>query len=247
MSKKTDRSSSPKDSENNWFATPGSAPWQKELLGIAARFDREYRRDNLTLPEEVQNLPIYAEWLTGVLNSKISSPFWEIAKPQKNQRCLDLGCGVSFLVYGWREWDAYFYGQDISNIARDALNSRGPQLNSKLFKGVELGPIHQLNYEEKFFDLVIVTGLTCYLPLDYWRLVFPEVKRVLKPDGHLVFDVLNPDSTLAEDWAILETYLGAEVLLESISNWEKLIKDLGGKIVKRQNGELFNLYKVKFP
>jgi len=73
-----------------------------------------------------------------------------------------------------------------------------------------------------------------------------EVKRVLKPGGHFVFDVLNSEQPLAEDWAVLETYLGAEVFLEPVAEWEKTIKAGGAKIVKRQLGELFELYKVRF-
>jgi hypothetical protein len=61
-----------------------------------------------------------------------------------------------------------------------------------------------------------------------------------------VFDVLDPETELAENWAILETYLGAEVFLEAIADWEALIKKVGGQIVKRQPGPLFQLYQVRF-
>jgi hypothetical protein len=40
--------------------------------------------------------------------------------------------------------------------------------------------------------------------------------------------------------------LGAEVFLEPIADWEKIIRATGAKIVKQQSGELFDLYKVKF-
>jgi hypothetical protein len=35
-----------------------------------------------------------------------------------------------------------------------------------------------------------------------------QVKWVIKPRGQFVFDVLNPEKPLAEDWAVLEMYLG---------------------------------------
>ena len=159
---------------------------------------------------------------------------------------MDIGCGVSFLIYPWRDWEAFFYGQEISTVARDALNARGSQLNSKLFKGVELGPAHQLKYSSAQFDLAIATGWGCYFPLDYWSSVMTEVKRVLKPGGEFIFDVLDPEKPLAEDWAVLETYLGAEVFLEPVTEWEKTIKATGAKVVSRLPGELFDLYKVRF-
>jgi SAM-dependent methyltransferase len=223
-----------------------SENWEERVAQVGYRFNRQYQKQDLELPAEIQEMPIYQEWVAGILSGRIVSPFWEIAQPKKNQQCLDIGCGVSFLIYPWRDWSAYFYGQEISTVARDTLNSRGPQLNSKLFKGVELGPAHQLNYSPNQFDLAIATGFSCYFPLKYWDAVLLAVKGVLKPEGHFVFDILNPEHPLAEDWAVLETYLGAEVFLEPIADWEKIIRATGAKIVKQQSGELFDLYKVKF-
>ncbi len=223
-----------------------SDKWQVRLAQVAYRFNRQYENQSFEVPTEVQAMPIYREWVSGILAAKIVSSFWEIAQPQKNQHCLDIGCGVSFLIYPWRDWQAYFYGQEISNVARNTLNSRGSQLNSKLFKGVELGPAHQLNYPSDKFDLAIATGFSCYFPLEYWSAVLVEVKRVLKPGGQFVFDILNPEQPLAEDWAVMETYLGAEVFLEPIAEWEKIIKAADGKVIARQSGEFFDLYKVRF-
>ncbi|QSJ19321.1 class I SAM-dependent methyltransferase [Nostoc sp. UHCC 0702] len=223
-----------------------SEKWQKREAQVAYRFNQQYQNHTFELPPEVQEMPIYQEWISGILTGRIVSPFWEIAQPQKNQHCLDIGCGVSFLIYPWRDWQAYFYGQEISNVAVDTLNSRGSQLNSKLFKGVELGPAYQLNYSSDQFDLAIATGFSCYFPLEYWTSVLEEVKRVLKPNGQFVFDILNSQQPLAEDWAVLETYLGAEVFLEPVVEWEKTIKAAGAKVVTRQSGELFDLYKIRF-
>lgn len=220
--------------------------WESQIAAIAARFNREYSGEMLDLPDEVKAMPIYQEQAAGLLQAKLVSPFWQLAKPQKNQRCLDIGCGVGFLIYAWREWDAMFYGQEISTIARDLLNARGPQLNSKLFKGVQLAPAHQLNYEPHQFDLVISTGVSCYYPPDYWTLVLAEVKRVLKPNGAFVFDVVDSELATAENWAILETYLGAEVHLEPLIHWKRTIQAAGGKVVKTHSGEIFQLLKVSF-
>ncbi|HEY9645225.1 MAG TPA: class I SAM-dependent methyltransferase [Chroococcidiopsis sp.] len=230
----------------NFLGDRPAVDWDTQIAAVAARYNREYRREPFDLPDEVKEMPIYQEWQSGILASKMTSSFWNLAKPKKQQRVLDIGCGVSFLIYPWRDWDAFFYGHEISVFARDTLNSRGPQLNSKLFKGVQLGAAHQLNYEPKQFDLAIATGFSCYYPLDYWALVLGEVKRVLKPDGVFVFDVLDPASPVAENWAILETYLGAEVFLEPLSAWEQGLKANGAKIVKKEAGEVFQLYKVSF-
>lgn len=220
--------------------------YQSTLSQVAKRFNMQYENKAFELPEEVEAMPIFQEWVAGTLPSKTASPFWKLAQPQKNQRCLDIGCGVSFLIYPWRDWGAFFYGQEISTVARDALNARGPQLNSKLFKGVELGPAHQLNYESAQFDLAIATGWSCYFSQDYWRDVMAEVKRVLKPGGQFVFDILAPEVPAVMDWAVLETYLGAEVLLDSIEERLQTIKASGAKVISHRSGEFFELYKVSF-
>ena len=220
--------------------------WQSQIAAATVRFNQEYRGEPFDLPEEVEAMPIFRERASGTLQTKLASPFWEVAQPKKNHHCLDIGCGVSFLIYPWREWDAVFYGQEISDVARDILNARGPQLNSKLFKGVALGAAHQLSYEAKQFDLAIATGVSCYYPLDYWSAVLAEAKRVLKPGGIFVFDAIDPETPLAENWAILEMYLGTEVFLESIAEWKKLIQTAGGKVVKTLPGEVFQLFKVQF-
>ncbi|MFO8041407.1 MAG: class I SAM-dependent methyltransferase [Sodalinema sp.] len=221
-------------------------PLSDRLAQLSQRYNRDYRGDPFEVPAEVEALDLFPDWAAGKLQQRIASPFWDLAKPKKNQRCLDLGCGVSFLIYPWITWDALFYGRDISRVACDALKSRAPQLNSKLFKGVTVGGAHFLeDYEANFFDLVIATGVSCYFPLDYWQRVIEAVQTVLKPGGQFVFDVLNPEAPLAEDWAILETYLGSEVFLEPLSDWERLFKAHSQK-VSRRPGELFMLYKLSF-
>jgi SAM-dependent methyltransferase len=220
--------------------------WSSQIDRVRQRFDREFKQEAFELPPEVEEMPIFREWISRSLSSKITSPFWELGKIQKNHRCLDIGCGVSFLIYDWRTWEAYFYGQEISPVAKDALNSRGSQLNSKLYKAVKSGPAHQLKYEDDMFDRVIATGFSCYYPPEYWLLVLEEAKRVLKPDGLFIFDAIDPDAELSENWAILEMYLGAEVFLSPLSQFTELAKEVGGKVTATKAGELFQMYQVRF-
>lgn len=222
------------------------APWQQAIGAVTQRFNREYSGETLTLPPEVESMPIFQDWVTGQLTSRVATPFWELGTPKKQQRCLDLGCGISFLIYPWRDWQATFTGQDISPVAQKILNSRGPQLNSKLFKGVQLAPAHRLEYPDHSFDWVIATGFSCYFPLDYWDQVLSAVKRVLKPGGCLIFDVADPDQALTENWSILELYLGAEVMLEPLSVWQSLIKASGGRVMGQRPGEVFHGFRVKY-
>ncbi|ELS05427.1 methylase involved in ubiquinone/menaquinone biosynthesis [Xenococcus sp. PCC 7305] len=223
-----------------------SEGWKTAIESTTIRFEREYRQEDFNLPAEVEDIGIFDEWQAGSLQNRISSRFWELKTPKKKQSWLDIGCGLSFLIYPWYEWNAFFSGQEVSTFARDTLMSRGPQLNSKLFRGVKLGAGHLLDYEDNQFDGAIATGWSCYYSPDYWERVLDEVKRVLKPGGSFIFDVVDPDSSLAEDWAILETYLEAEVLLTSLDEWRGLVKKAEGKVVKTEKGELFQSFLVSF-
>ncbi|MEL6938090.1 MAG: class I SAM-dependent methyltransferase [Cyanobacteria bacterium J06598_1] len=224
-----------------------SEAWTPVIAATAERYDAEYQGKAFELPEEVEAMPVFRDWAAGSLGARISSPFWEIAKPKKNQHCLDIGCGFSFLIYDWKIWQARFYGQDISAFATKTIHQRGPQLDSKLFQGVKQGPAHLLDYPPETFDIVFATGFSCYYPLDYWQAVMEAVKPLVKPGGFFVFDVIDPEQPLAENWAILETYLGADVLLEPLASWRSLIKTVGAKVIKQQSGELFHLYKIRWP
>jgi SAM-dependent methyltransferase len=222
------------------------SPWGGQLQAVAQRYNQEFSGQPFDLPQEVEEMPIFQDWVAGTLTPRISTPFWESLKPRKRDHCLDIGCGISFLIYPWRDWDALFHGHEISTVACQALTARGPQLNSKLFKGVKQAPAHRLEYEANFFDLVIATGVSCYYPADYWATVLEQVKKVLKPGGHFLFDALNPEAAIAESWAILETYLGAEVFLDSLDQWPTLVKASGGRVVSHRDYELFRLFKVKW-
>lgn len=225
---------------------PKSVSWLPAISAVGQRFEKEYQGKSFDLPEEVEAMPVFRDWAAGSLTARISSPFWEIAKPKKNQHCLDIGCGFSFLVYEWKAWQALFHGQDVSEFAVKTVHQRGPQLDSKLFKGIKKGPAHLLDYPPESFDLIFATGFSCYYPTDYWQAVMEAAKPLLKPGGFFVFDVIDPENELAENWAILETYLGADVFLEPLSSWRSLIETVGAKVVKQQEGELFHLYKVRW-
>lgn len=241
--------SSSSQSAASHYTLPGAESQQdtgiQNLPQLAKRFNQEYQGQKFELPPEVEEMEIAHQWRSGQLQASLVSPFWELAQPQKKQHCLDLGCGISFLIYPWREWEAFFHGQDISTVARDALVARGPQLNSKLFKGVTLKPAHQLDdHPTAAFDLAIATGFSYYFPLAYWELVLRQVKRVLKPGQPFIFDVVQGELELAENWAILETYLGTEVFLEPLPRWRSLIQGAGAKVLKQQSGPLLHQFMV---
>ena len=75
-----------------------------------------------------------------------------------------------------------------------------------------------------------------------------EVKRVRQTGWSVcVYNVLDPEKPLAEDWAVLETYLGAFMFLEPIAEWKKTIKAISAKVVRAARAESCpSLYKSAF-
>ncbi len=224
-------------------------PWQAYLTPVTQRFNREagiqLGEPPWDLPTDLQSLPFWQACQRDHLQDRLGMPFHQVRTPKKGEHCLDLGCGVSFMIYPWSHWQANFYGHEISDRIVKLLKSRAPQLNSKLFKSMQHGPAHVLEpYPEQQFDLAIVTGFLYYYPLDYFTLIWRELQPVLKPKAQMIIEIVQADSPWAEEWGLIELAKGTEPILLPQETWEKQIKDLGGKILKRADGELFTTYVI---
>ncbi|MGK7935806.1 MAG: SAM-dependent methyltransferase, partial [Xenococcaceae cyanobacterium] len=75
--------------------------WQIAIANTTERFEREYRKEKFDLPPEVEGISIFDEWQLGSLQDRVASKFWELKTPKKKQAWLDIGCGLSFLIYPW--------------------------------------------------------------------------------------------------------------------------------------------------
>lgn len=221
--------------------------WTPLLETLTLHLDREYASGQSAgdLPDEVQALPFWRESITGSLASRLAIPFYQLYRPPKNSRCLYLGCGPSFLSDPWLEWEAYFYGQDLSDTIVRAVRARAPRLNSKLFKAIEQGPPHRLDHHpEAFFDLVIANGFSYYLPLKYSDIVLNAVRRVAKVGSQLLWEVVDPASGWYEDWSIIQMYRDLEVPLTPLDEWVALLSEYG-TIQAKKSGELFCTYHIQ--
>ena len=70
----------------NWsIAELQSRDWntpelQAQIQAVAARYNQEYRGEAFSVPDEVAALPLYPEFAAGSLTSRITSPFWDLAR-----------------------------------------------------------------------------------------------------------------------------------------------------------------------
>ena len=226
--------------------------WNQYIAPIAKRFNREVGIQlgdpAWEMPEDLRELPFWQESQQNAFQEALSVPFHQLRVPKKRERCLDLGCGVSFLIYPWVDWEAFFHGHELSSRAVKFIKARAPQLNSKLFKSMQQGMAHQLNpYDRDQFDLAIATGFFFYYPPEYFSMVWHQLRRVLKPKASLIVEFVNPESAWVDEWGLIELHKGTEPILTPLQTWEKLIKQLGGKIRKQEAGELFVTYAIATP
>jgi len=229
-----------------------SIDWNAYINPIAKRFNREVGIQlgdpDWEIPADLRELPFWQESQQSAFRESLSVPFHTLRVPKKRERCLDIGCGVSFLIYPWTEWQAYFYGHDVSNRAVKFIQSRAPQLNSKLFKSMQEGRAHQMDiYDTDQFDFAIATGFLYYYPPEYFSIMWPQLRRVLKPKAPLIVEFANPDSDWADEWGLIELHKETEPILTPLKTWEMTIKQLGGQIRKQAMGELFVTYAIAMP
>ena len=226
--------------------------WEEIIRSLATRFDREAAvqlgKSEWELSPEVTGSRFWQACQSEGLGSRLGVPFYELRQPKKKESCLDLGCGVSFLIYSWSHWGAFFHGHELSPKTVEFVQSRGPQLNSKLFKSMQRGTAHNLSqYEENQFQLAIATGFFYYYPVEYFSAVWPQLLRVMHPKSTLVVELVNPESEWADEWGLVEIDKGVEPLFAPLKDWEQAFKQAGAKVSKRKEAELFITYALALP
>lgn len=131
----------------------------------------------------------------------------QLAKVTKGSHVLDVGCGpghttaiISTLLGG----DGVITAFDNSDEYLDYLNKRVDIASGVKIK-TETGDMHAMPFADDSFDVVVCRLVLCF-SIDLERAV-QEMKRVLKPDGHLVIlDWVNfARVALAPRSEILET------------------------------------------
>lgn len=120
---------------------------------------------------------------------------------------LDVGSCANLIGYKLHEWQATYYGIDISQRLIAVTNSFVKTYKINI-GGLFVAEIVNLPFVNNFFDITSAIGVLEYYEIDYNILAFKELNRVLKQNSKLVIDMPNekhPDVlTLVE----YETYLG---------------------------------------
>lgn len=153
-------------------------------------------------------------------------------------RVLDLGCGAGVTSSRMLEFGYRVTGIDVSEKmlekARDNAKKTGHEDRSEF----RIGNAENLHMEEGSFDLVIAMGLIEFLIWD--RFALQEMKRVLRPGGHLIVTVPNKNRISN----ITDILQHVRSVLKGITKLLKIIAKgiLGARIKKKNNSSMQNKY-----
>jgi ubiquinone/menaquinone biosynthesis C-methylase UbiE len=112
----------------------------------------------------------------------------ELAKIQKGQKILDIGCGRGELAFHGSSLGAQVWSIDYSSsalaVARDALlNNKEQSISNNLF--FMQADARTLPFMKETFDLAFMLDVVEHLTPDELDNAFQEVKRVLHSNGYL--------------------------------------------------------------
>lgn len=125
-----------------------------------------------------------------LMNSARVPYFVNILKVNKTStsKYIDLGCGGGLLTE-----EIALAGYDVTGIDRSdnsLKHAREHALSSKVYNvNYVVGSVYELPFESESVDGVIISDVLEHL--HDLRLVISEIKRVLKPNGVLVFDTIS--------------------------------------------------------
>jgi SAM-dependent methyltransferase len=122
---------------------------------------------------------------------------------------LDFGCGCGRVLRRWRNLDARICGTDLS-----APGVRWCRAHLPFVEAAVNGLEPPLAYDDASFDLVYAASVLTHLPVKTQLAWCDELRRVLRPGGHLLLTVHG------------------EAYVEQLNDEERLIYEEGGCVVR---------------
>jgi 2-polyprenyl-3-methyl-5-hydroxy-6-metoxy-1,4-benzoquinol methylase len=146
-------------------------------------------------------------------------------KDSSGKRFLDIGCATGLLLKFLRENGWETTGVEICEpSARYGIEHFG--LN------IFIGTLHQANFPDHYFDVVHLSHLIEHVPDPLGLLV--EIKRVLKPDGHMILTTPNIGGFQARisgnNW---RSAIPEHIYLFSKKTMRRLLEVVGFRVIKQ--------------
>lgn len=136
---------------------------------------------NLMMNDPYRNsAKIYDRRLEG-MNKGLRLVGIRMFRPTKGMSILDVGCGTGTHLELYQRYQCNLYGIDLSpsmlDVARNRLGGTAQ---------LDLGDASIMPYADDMFDLVIIMLTLHEMAPKIRSAVLLEIKRVLKPDGHIL-------------------------------------------------------------
>lgn len=103
---------------------------------------------------------------------------------------VDLGCGLGNNTFYLLQKGKEVLACDYSEVALETIQKEAPQIKTCLFDMTEPFPI-----QDNYTDIVIADLCIHYFPEDTTKQIIKEIKRILKPNGVLLFRVNSVDDS----------------------------------------------------
>lgn len=131
-----------------------------------------------------------AKWYDKVfdsVNAGLRGISQKMYPPTAGMKVLDVGCGTGSHLLAYQQAGCEVYGIDMSpSMLQQAQGKLGEEAN------LHLGDASDMPYEDDLFDLITTTLMLHEMSPTVRDAVITEMKRVLKPDGHLLFIDFHP-------------------------------------------------------
>jgi len=161
----------------------------------------------------------------------------KLLKVKKGDIVLDVATGTGNYLILMAKKGAICYGIDISSKILEVAKRKIKELNLKNVRELKIGDADKIPYPNKFFDWITCIGMFEYYPMEHVRKILLEFKRILKMNGKIVLDfpdINNPESyTFKKKSESVKT----KVYLYNFRLIQKLINEIGLKILKKQTRE----------
>ena len=158
----------------------------------------------------------------------------KLLKVKKGDIVLDAATGTGNYLILMAQKGAICYGIDISPKILEVAKKKAEKLNLKNVKELKIGDADKIPYSDKFFDWINCVGMFEYYPIEHVKKIFLEFRRVLKNKGKIVVDFPDINNQEAHKFREKSESVKTKVYLYNFKTVEKVIKDLGLKILKKQ-------------
>ena len=178
-----------------------------------------------SLPDEIANLPGYAEITNNIDLGSGAPDIKEYLHPEKGMRYLDAGCCANLIIHRLDRWPSVYYGVDVSPALIRAMRTFAEK-NDITVGALQIADVSNLPFDDGFFDIASLIGVLEYCTMEYTEIALIELSRVLKPNAKMVLDTPNLQHPHVQTMFALEEYLGRPNIPKERKTFERLLDRL---------------------